>query len=87
MDAETTLTVEQAYETTFRWLDRYFRATGSSSDDIGALLGSMQPMPIFNRPDDFKPDWSETADPAVWGEWLGCAAETLRGDPYPWAKR
>jgi hypothetical protein len=47
----------------------------------------MQPMPIFNRPDDFKPDWSETADPAVWGELLGCAAETLRGDPYPWAKK
>lgn len=46
----------QAYKAMFKFLDKYYQQTGS--DDIGALLGSLQLL------EDGKP-----ADSAMWGEW------------------
>lgn len=46
----------QAYKVMFKFLDKYYQQTGS--DDIGALLGSLQLL------EDGKP-----VDSAMWGEW------------------
>ena len=58
------LTQEQAFVATIEFLDNYYQQT--QSDDIGALLGSLQLL------EDGKP-----ADPAMWYDWLQSVKETL----------
>ncbi len=50
---------EEAYKAMFCFLENYYKQTGS--DDVGALLGSMQILEDMS-----------TADPAMWNDWEGC---------------
>ena len=58
------LTEKQAFVAMIEFLDNYYQQT--KSDDIGALLGSLQVL------EDGKP-----ADPAMWHDWLECVKKTL----------
>lgn len=53
------LTQKQAFVAMIEFLDNYYQQT--QSDDIGALLGSLQLL------EDGKP-----ADPAMWHDWVQC---------------
>jgi hypothetical protein len=60
-----TLSVREAYLAMYAFLERQRDQT--SSDDLGALLGSMSLLPDGG-----------TADPALWGEWLEDVARARR---------
>jgi len=66
---EITLTVHQAYNAMFRFLEKEYEQT--QSDDIGALLGSMSLL------EDGSP-----ADPAVKDEWSEAVALALEGSVH-----
>ncbi|WP_013631019.1 hypothetical protein [Rubinisphaera brasiliensis] len=53
----TTLTVLEAYQAMYAYLDRYYQLT--HADEIGAMLGGMSTLQDGG-----------TADPAVWKDWL-----------------
>ena len=56
---KTNLNCFEAYRAMCCFLENYYVQTGS--DDVGALLGSMQIQEDKN-----------TADPAIWDEWKEC---------------
>ena len=62
----TTMTREQAYRAMFSFLEKYYELSGS--DDIGALLGSMN---VFG---DGKP-----ADAAMWADWCKAVDTVIAG--------
>jgi hypothetical protein len=64
------LTSQQAYLAMFSFLDSYCQSTGSS--DIGALLGSLSPLP-----DD------SPADPAHRREWEAAIRSAASGRVHP----
>jgi hypothetical protein len=70
--AQTLMTIEQAYETAYRFVWQYHRRE-VSSEPLLLMLVSMQPTPDHGR----------TNDPASWSDWEQCVAETLRGEPVP----
>ena len=53
------LTEKEAYAAMYEYLVRVYEI--KKSDDLGGLLGSMSTLPS-----------GETADPAIWNEWLQC---------------
>ena len=55
------ITERQAFEAMKEFLEQYYKRT--NSDDVGSLLGDMCFL-----------DDNNTADPAVWKEWLDCIA-------------
>ena len=56
------LSERQAFEAMFLFLKQHYQRT--RSDDIGALLGDMRMLSD-----------GQTADPAIWHEWLKLVAE------------
>jgi len=54
-----------AYHAMIAFLEKYYRLTGS--DEIGALLGSMQLL------EDRK-----SVDPAIWNDWLEAVSSVRR---------
>ena len=54
----------EAYKAMFCFLENYYNQTGS--DDVGALLGSMQIL-----------ENTSTADPAIWNDWKDCVEKTI----------
>lgn len=59
------LTELQAFYAMRLFLEKYYKQT--LSDDVGSLLGDLQ---FFEKE-------KETADPAVWGEWMECINDVL----------
>ena len=59
------LTDLQAFYAMRLFLEKYYEETGS--DDIGSLLSELQ---FFEKE-------KETADPAVWGEWMECVNKVI----------
>lgn len=53
------LNEKEAFKAMFLYLDRFYQLT--KLDDIGWLLGAMSILPD-----------GETADPAVWNDWIDC---------------
>jgi hypothetical protein len=64
------LNFRQAYIATFNFLDSYY--TETEDDTLGMLLGGMSPF-TFIESESIKPNTCETADPAVWNDWVGVA--------------
>lgn len=62
-----TLTETEAYKAMFAYLAKVYETT--KSDDLGGLLGSMCTLPS-----------GETADPAIWEEWLKCINDVKKGN-------
>ena len=62
MQDQDTLAPLQAFQAMTCFLDMYYQC--SHSDQIGALLGAMN-MNIFG-------DGNQTADPAIWVDWIEC---------------
>ena len=62
---ENKITVRQAFDAMTDFLTIYWKKTGS--DEVACLLSDMD-MNIFG-------DGNQTADPAIWGEWIGCVNE------------
>lgn len=58
------LTEKQAFLAMIYFLEQYYQQT--ESDDVGALLGSLQLL-----------EDGMTADPAMWDDWLGVINRTL----------
>lgn len=58
------LTEKQAFLAMVFFLEKYYQQT--ESDDVGALLGSLQLL-----------EDGMTADPAMWHDWLGVINRTL----------
>jgi hypothetical protein len=58
------LTPLQAFKAMAIFLDEYYWLT--KSDDLGGLLGAMS-FDIFG-------DGTQTADPAIWDDWIDCLA-------------
>ena len=58
------LTERQAFVAMIEFLDNYYQQT--QSDDIGALLGSLQLL-----------EDGKLADPAMWNDWSECVKKTL----------
>jgi hypothetical protein len=57
-----------AYKAMFRFLENYYERGGRNDDEIAVLLSSMS-MEIFQD--------GETADPAMWDDWLGAIEEVM----------
>ncbi|MEH2237383.1 hypothetical protein [Nostoc sp.] len=60
------LTEKEAYAAMYAYLVSVYDRT--QSDDLGGLLGDMSTLGD-----------GETADPAVWHEWLGCVNQVKQG--------
>ncbi len=60
------LTEKEAYAAMFTFLEQLYNWT--KSDDIGGLLGDMSILPN-----------GDTADPAIWHEWLECLSKAKQG--------
>ncbi|MEH2282278.1 MAG: hypothetical protein V7K90_13265 [Nostoc sp.] len=60
------LTEKEAYTAMYAFLVQVYERT--QSNDLGGLLGDMSTI-----------EDSETADPAVWHEWLRCVAQVKQG--------
>jgi hypothetical protein len=60
------LTEKEAYEAMFAFLEQIYNRT--KSDDIGGLLGDMSILPD-----------GDTANPAIWHEWLECVLKAKQG--------
>lgn len=71
MDAPT-LTPEQAYEATFRFVAQYF-SREPESESLMLMLVAMEPVA----------DDARTNDPASWRDWLKCVSDTLASEPLP----
>lgn len=67
---EKTVTIQQAYEIMFVFLERIYEQT--KSDDLGALLGGFSLLPDGG-----------TADAAAWEDWLDAASMVLKRAPAP----
>ena len=61
------MTEKEAYAAMYAYLVMVYQRT--KSDDIGSLLGDMSTLPD-----------GETADPAVWHEWLKCVEKAKQGE-------
>lgn len=61
------LTEKEAYAAMYEYLVYVYEAT--QSDDLGGLLGDMSTL-----------EDGETADPAVWHEWLRCVDKAKRNE-------
>ena len=72
MDEQTALTVEQAYETAYRFVWQYY-GRETSSESLALMLVAMEPVS----------DPARTSDPASWPDWERCVAQTLSGNPLP----
>ena len=66
-----TLTVEQAYEATYRFVDQYYER--ERIVPFMLMLTAMRPTT----------DSVRTNDPAWWSDWVHCVDETLAGTPLP----
>ncbi|ALE56525.1 hypothetical protein AC233_06925 [Burkholderia sp. HB1] len=66
MNAEN-LTPELAYLAMYEFLAELYQRT--KSDELGSLLGSMSYLAD-----------GETADPAVWTDWMRCVTKVLVGE-------
>jgi hypothetical protein len=60
------LTEKEAYTAMYAYLVKIYEIT--KSDDLGSLLGSMSTLAN-----------GETADPAIWDDWLKCIEEVKKG--------
>jgi hypothetical protein len=60
-----TLTLKEAYLAMFLFFKDYWEIGERRSDDIGSLLGGLDPFQDPDSPDEFR-----TPDPAMWHDWL-----------------
>jgi hypothetical protein len=71
MSNQTLLTPLEAYDAMFAFLDAYWQRGGRSSDDIAAMLGTMNRTTFFS-------DRRQTADPAQWDDWVAAIEAVKR---------
>lgn len=69
LEEKTVLTLREAYEAMFVYLERYYERS-ESSDDIAIMLGKL------NLDEDGRP-----MDPAALDDWLDAVHEVLRNRP------
>ena len=60
------LTEKEAYAAMYAYLVKVYEMT--KSDDLGGMLGSMSTLSS-----------GETADPAIWDDWLKCIDDVRKG--------
>jgi hypothetical protein len=66
------LTLKEAYLAMFLFFHEYWEIGERLSDDIGSLLGSLDPFQDPDSPDEFR-----TPDEAMWHYWIRRSATPL----------
>jgi len=65
-DSQRSLTVKEAYQAMYRFLDRWFRMT--MNDEVAVLLSAMSTLSD-----------GMTADPAIWSDWVDAVEQATTG--------